>query len=151
MTKSGKRATLIVRNDHKLKALAIKKNQIHVVGAPSLKFDGTPTFLEVEGMPARHFYFITLYLGIHLAEGEMITPTLPAKRFTVNPVLVVVSLIFRFWMWAAAGDHSCVDATNRICDRVESLATLIISWKASKARARASQGDRRLGRARLLR
>ena len=40
-SKNGKRATLKVRNDHKLKALAVKKNPIHVVGAPSLKFDGT--------------------------------------------------------------------------------------------------------------
>ena len=55
---SGKRATPIVRNDHKLKALAIKKNQIHVVGAPSLKFDGVPTFLDVEGMPDRDFYYL---------------------------------------------------------------------------------------------
>jgi predicted RecB family nuclease len=56
--KFGKRATPIVRNDHKLTALAIKKNQIHVVGAPSLKFDGTPTFLDVEGMPDRDFYYL---------------------------------------------------------------------------------------------
>ena len=56
--KSSKRDTPIVRNDHKLKALAIKKNQIHVVGAPSLKFDGTPTFLDVEGMPDRDFYYL---------------------------------------------------------------------------------------------
>ena len=55
---SSKRDTRIVRNDHKLKALAIKKNQIHVVGAPSLKFDGTPTFLDVEGMPDRDFYYL---------------------------------------------------------------------------------------------
>ena len=31
---SGKRDARIVRNDHKLKALAIKKNQIHVLGTP---------------------------------------------------------------------------------------------------------------------
>jgi predicted RecB family nuclease len=55
---SGKRANRIVRNDHKLKALAIKKNQIHVVGTPSLKFDGTPIFLDVEGMPDRDFYYL---------------------------------------------------------------------------------------------
>ena len=47
----GRREALMVRDDHKLKALAIKKNQIHVVGAPSLTFDGTPTFLDVEGVP----------------------------------------------------------------------------------------------------
>ena len=57
-TKSAKRAAPIARNDHKLKALAMKKNQIHVVGAPSLKFDGVPTFLDVEGMPDRDFYYL---------------------------------------------------------------------------------------------
>ncbi len=56
--KISKHATRIVRNDHKLKALAVKKNQIHVVGAPSIKFDGTPTFLDVEGMPDRDFYYL---------------------------------------------------------------------------------------------
>src|SRR5712671_7493115 len=64
--KSGKRATLIIRNDHKLKALAVKKNQIHVVGAPSLKFDGTPTFLDVEGMPDRDFYYL---VGLRFESG----------------------------------------------------------------------------------
>ena len=68
--KSGKRATPIVRNDHKLKALAIKKNQIHVVGAPSLKFDGTPTFLDVEGMPDRDFYYL---VGLRFeCDGEQV-------------------------------------------------------------------------------
>jgi hypothetical protein len=38
-TKSAKRSAPVTRNDHKLKALAVKKSQIHVVGAPSLKFD----------------------------------------------------------------------------------------------------------------
>jgi predicted PurR-regulated permease PerM len=33
-----------------------------------------------------------IYLLIHIAEGETITPMLPAKRFTLNPVLVTVSL-----------------------------------------------------------
>jgi predicted RecB family nuclease len=56
--KIGNRGTRIVRNDHKLKALAVKKNQIHVVGTPSIKFEGTPTFLDVEGMPDRDFYYL---------------------------------------------------------------------------------------------
>ncbi|MBR0797983.1 IS66 family transposase [Bradyrhizobium jicamae] len=55
---TGKRPTLIVRNDHKLRALALNKNQVHVVGAPSIQFDGTPTFLDVEGMPDRDFYYL---------------------------------------------------------------------------------------------
>jgi predicted RecB family nuclease len=64
--KSGKLAAPIFRNDHKLKALALKKNQIHIVGAPSLKFDGTPTFLDVEGMPDRNFYYL---IGLRFESG----------------------------------------------------------------------------------
>jgi predicted PurR-regulated permease PerM len=68
-----------------------------------------------------------LYLGIHLAEGEIITPTLLAKRFTLNPVVVIVSLIFWFWMWGAAGAIIAVPMlaiTKIICDRVQPLAAL---------------------------
>ena len=57
-SKSARHATPSERNDHKLKALAIKKSQIHVVGVPSLKFEGIPTFLDVEGMPDRNFYYL---------------------------------------------------------------------------------------------
>jgi predicted RecB family nuclease len=56
--KSAKRAAPVARNDHKLRALAIKKNQIHVIGSPSVKFEGVPTFLDVEGMPDRDFYYL---------------------------------------------------------------------------------------------
>jgi predicted RecB family nuclease len=56
--KSAKRASPVARNDHKLKALAVKKSQIHVVGTPSIKFDGVPIFLDVEGMPDRDFYYL---------------------------------------------------------------------------------------------
>ncbi|WP_245273632.1 AI-2E family transporter [Mesorhizobium sp. WSM3224] len=44
-----------------------------------------------------------LYFLIHLIEGETVTPLLLARRFTLNPVLVVLSLIFWFWMWGAPG------------------------------------------------
>jgi predicted RecB family nuclease len=56
--KPARRAAPVVKNDHQLKALAIKKNQIHIVGAPSLRFDGTPIFLDVEGMSDRDFYYL---------------------------------------------------------------------------------------------
>jgi predicted PurR-regulated permease PerM len=68
-----------------------------------------------------------LYFGIHLVEGEMITPMLLAKRFTLNPVLVIVSLIFWFWMWGAAGAIIAVPmlaVTKIICDRVQPLAAI---------------------------
>jgi predicted RecB family nuclease len=46
------------KHDHKLKALAIKKAQIHVVGSPSITIGGTPVFMDVEEMPDRGFYYL---------------------------------------------------------------------------------------------
>ena len=66
-----------------------------------------------------------LYLGIHLIEGETITPMLLAKRFTLNPVLVIISLVFWVWMWGAPGAILSVPMlaiTKIICDRVRPLA-----------------------------
>jgi predicted PurR-regulated permease PerM len=45
----------------------------------------------------------TLYFGIHLVEGETLTPMLLARRFTLNPVLIILSLVFWFWMWGVPG------------------------------------------------
>jgi predicted RecB family nuclease len=47
-----------VRHDNKLKALAIKKGCIHVVGAPAMKLDGVSTFIDVEGIPDSDFYYL---------------------------------------------------------------------------------------------
>jgi predicted PurR-regulated permease PerM len=44
-----------------------------------------------------------LYFGIHLVEGERLTPMLLARRFTLNPVLIILSLVFWFWMWGMLG------------------------------------------------
>ena len=68
-----------------------------------------------------------LYLLIHVAEGETITPMLLAKRFTLNPVLVIVSLFFWHAIWGIPGAFLAVPllATFKIlCDRVEPLQPL---------------------------
>jgi predicted RecB family nuclease len=51
-------STPALKHDHKLKALAIKKAQIHVVGLPELSIDGTPVFIDVEGAPDRDFFYL---------------------------------------------------------------------------------------------
>ena len=66
-----------------------------------------------------------LYLGIHLIEGETITPMLLARRFILNPVLVIISLVFWFWMWGAPGAILSVPMlaiTKIVCDRIRPLA-----------------------------
>ena len=66
-----------------------------------------------------------LYLGFHLIEGETITPMLLARRFTLNPVLVIIALVFWFWMWGIPGAILAVPMlaiTKIICDRLQPLA-----------------------------
>lgn len=48
---------------HALKALAIRERKVHVVGNPELKIEGTPVYLDVEGLPDRHSYFL---IGVRL-------------------------------------------------------------------------------------
>jgi predicted PurR-regulated permease PerM len=66
-----------------------------------------------------------LYLGFHLIEGETVTPMLLARRFTLNPVLVIISLVFWFWMWGIPGAILSVPMlaiAKIICDGVRPLA-----------------------------
>jgi len=46
------------RHHYALKALAIRENKIHVVGKPEIKIEGTPVYLDVEGLPDRGFYYL---------------------------------------------------------------------------------------------
>jgi predicted PurR-regulated permease PerM len=84
-----------------------------------------------------------LYLGIHLIEGETLTPMLLAKRFTLNPVLVIMSLVFWFWwfwMWGIPGailSMPMLAVAKIICDRIRPLAALghfLAGLKASRLR-----------------
>jgi predicted RecB family nuclease len=43
---------------HSLKALAIREGKIYIVGSPELKIEGTPVYLDVEGLPDRDFYYL---------------------------------------------------------------------------------------------
>jgi hypothetical protein len=43
---------------HSLKALAIRERKIHIVGSPALTIEGTPVYLDVEGIPDQDFYYL---------------------------------------------------------------------------------------------
>ena len=68
-----------------------------------------------------------LYVAIHVIEGETATPMLLARRFTLNPVLVVVSFVFWFWLWGVPGailSAPILATTKIVCDRIRPLAAL---------------------------
>src|SRR5208283_5934105 len=52
---------------HSLKALAIRERKIHIVGSPELKMEGTPVYLDVEGLPDRDFYYL---IGVRIGHGD---------------------------------------------------------------------------------
>jgi len=52
---------------HSLKALTIREKKIHIVGSPELKIEGTPVYLDVEGLPDRDFYYL---IGLRIGNGE---------------------------------------------------------------------------------
>lgn len=67
------------------------------------------------------------YLCIHIVEGEVVTPLLVARRFTLNPVLVVGSLIFWDWMWGIPGALLAVPMLavfKVLCDGIRPLSAI---------------------------
>jgi predicted PurR-regulated permease PerM len=65
-----------------------------------------------------------LYLLIHIAEGETITPMLLANRLKLNPVIVIVSLFFWHALWGIPGALLAVPllaVLKIMCDRVDAL------------------------------
>ena len=68
-----------------------------------------------------------IYLAAHVLEGETVTPMLLARRFTLNPLLVIVSLFFWDWMWGVAGALLAVPLLailKIVCDRIPVLTPL---------------------------
>jgi predicted PurR-regulated permease PerM len=68
-----------------------------------------------------------IYLAIHVMEGETITPMLLARRLTLNPVLVIASLVFWNWMWGVTGALLSVPLLavfKIVCDHLPGLQAL---------------------------
>jgi predicted PurR-regulated permease PerM len=67
------------------------------------------------------------YLLLHLLEANFITPVLLGRRFTLNPVVIFVSLIFWTWLWGVPGALLSVPilvSIKVICDRVPAMSSV---------------------------
>lgn len=67
------------------------------------------------------------YLLLHLLEANLITPVVLGRRFTLNPVVIFVSLIFWTWLWGLPGALLSVPilvSIKVVCDRVPSLSSV---------------------------
>jgi predicted PurR-regulated permease PerM len=68
-----------------------------------------------------------IYLGVHILEGETITPMLLARRFTLNPVMVISSLMFWDWLWGIPGallSTPLLAVAKIVCDHIDVLTPL---------------------------
>ena len=66
----------------------------------------------------------TWYLVLHLLETNLITPVLLGRRFTLNPVVIFISLIFWMWLWGVPGALLSVPilvSIKVICDHMPSM------------------------------
>jgi predicted PurR-regulated permease PerM len=67
------------------------------------------------------------YLVLHLLEGNLITPMLLGRRFTLNPVVIFVSLICWTVLWGVPGALLSVPilvSIKVICDRVPAMSAV---------------------------
>jgi predicted PurR-regulated permease PerM len=67
------------------------------------------------------------YLLLHLLEANLVTPVLLGRRFTLNPVVIFVSLIFWMWLWGVPGALLSVPilvSIKVVCDRVPKLSSV---------------------------
>jgi predicted PurR-regulated permease PerM len=76
------------------------------------------------GDPLQALIAPALLLPIDVLEGNVITPSILARRLTLNPVVVFISLVVWGWMWGIAGVLLAVPilAAGKIaCDHVPAL------------------------------
>ena len=120
--------------------LAFLLNYIPIIGPVTgmviLFFVGVFTFASIWQalLPA------AIYLGIHVLEGETITPMLLARRFTLNPVMVISSLMFWDWLWGIPGallSMPLLAVTKIVCDHIEWLMPLghLLGGTSAKSKA----------------
>jgi predicted PurR-regulated permease PerM len=67
------------------------------------------------------------YLLLHLLEANLITPVLLGRRFTLNPVVIFISLIFWTWLWGVPGALLSVPilaSIKVVCDHVPRLSSV---------------------------
>ena len=67
------------------------------------------------------------YFLLHIVESNLVTPVLLGRRFTLNPVVIFISLIFWTWLWGVPGallSAPVLVSFKVVCDRLPSLSAV---------------------------
>jgi predicted PurR-regulated permease PerM len=67
------------------------------------------------------------YLALHLLEANLVTPQLLGRRFTLNAVVIFISLMFWTWLWGVPGALLSVPilvSIKVVADRVPAMSSI---------------------------
>lgn len=70
---------------------------------------------------------VLAFAALHLLEGSFLTPLILSRRFTLNPVVVVLGLLFWGWIWGIPGVLLAMPllvSLKILCDHVPGLAVV---------------------------
>lgn len=106
-------------------ALACLLNYVPYLGAiTGIVVLGLAAVVSFESL-GHALVFPAVYFLLTSMEGHFITPMILGRSFTLNPIILVVGLLFWTWLWGIPGTLLAVPilVTFRIfCDHVEALA-----------------------------
>jgi predicted PurR-regulated permease PerM len=70
-----------------------------IAGVMLLGLGGLMTFADpwTASVPA------LIFVGLHLIEANIVTPTIVGRRLTINPLLILVAISFWGWVWGTIG------------------------------------------------
>lgn len=77
--------------------------------------------------PAQALVPVLAVLALNVIESQLVTPNVLAYRMTLNPILVILSLVLWGWLWGIAGALLAVPMLAAIkitCDHVPRLAPI---------------------------
>lgn len=91
---------------------------LSVVGAVALiTFD---TLWQSLSVPA-------VYLGLKIIEGNFVSPAVLGRSLTLNPLVIILSVMLLGWLWGPAGALLAVPilaVVKTVCDHIERLSAL---------------------------
>jgi predicted PurR-regulated permease PerM len=65
-----------------------------------------------------------VYFAVNFVESYLVTPLVMGRRLTLNPVVILVAVMFWGWLWGALGGLLAVPLlviVKSVCDRVQGL------------------------------
>lgn len=94
-----------------------------IIGLGAITLAATVSFQQIHGIAM----VSASYLLLTALEGNFVTPMLLGKRLTLNPVVVVITVLFWGWLWGTLGALLAVPfvASFKImCDHIEPLSPI---------------------------